>query len=184
MTYWEIILIALSLSVDTLAVTVGSSLSLKKAPLRQVAGIALAFGAIQSALLAIGWVCGTSIYDYIDKVAGWIGFAMLLYIGGSMLVGALRKGGDECKNLVGLKAVLLAGIATSIDASAVGVSFAMTRIAVTDLCISLAILFAITALTAFAGILGGCSIGCRFGRPAQAVGGAVLVAIGVRILLG
>ncbi len=183
MTYWEIILIAFALCVDTLAVTVSSSLTLKSAPLRRVVGTALAFGTIQALLLFAGWACGASVFAYIYKVAGWVGFAMLLYIGGSMLLGALRGGGEECRNLTGLKAVLMAGVATSIDASAVGVSFAMTRISVADLCISLAILFAVTTLTALTGICGGCRIGRRFGRPAQIVGGAVLIAIGVRILL-
>ncbi len=184
MSYWEIILIALSLSVDTLAVTMSSSITLKHAPFNKILNVALSFGVIQTLFLLMGWICGASIYQYICKFANIIGFLMLLYIGGQMVIGAFKNEEEASSNLSGFKAIVLAGIATSIDASAVGVSFAMTKIPMIELYNSLVILFLVTFLVALIGIYGGCCIGRRFGRPAQATGGTVLILIGVRILLG
>lgn len=183
MTYWEIVLVALTLSVDTLAVTVSGSLTLRQAPRGRILGVALAFGLIQSALLFVGWACGASVMSLIYSVAGWLGFALLLYIGGSMILGALRREERKAANLDGFTAILLAGVATSIDASAVGLSYAMASIAMPTLYASLAVTFLVTAIVALTGIFGGCRIGCRFGRPAQIVGGIVLIVIGFRVLL-
>ncbi len=178
-------MIALSLSIDTLAVTVSSSVTLKKASFGRILYTSLMFGIIQSLLLFIGWACGASVLSFIHKIAGVIGFVMLLYIGGSMILEACRKGCcEEETDLNGFKAVLLAGIATSIDASAVGVSFAMTRISVPDLIVSLVTVLLITFIAAISGIYGGCYMGRRFGKPAQFIGGLVLIIIGIRILLG
>ena len=184
MSYIEIILIALSLSIDTLAVTMSSSVTLRQAAFGKILKVALSFGVIQTLFLLIGWICGASVYNYISSFANFVGFAMLLYIGGQMLIGVFKKGEDCSTNLSGFKAIVLAGVATSIDASAVGVSFAMTKIPMTELYASLGILFLTTFLVALAGIYGGCCIGRRFGRPAQATGGTVLILIGIHILLG
>ncbi|MGN1210477.1 MAG: manganese efflux pump MntP family protein, partial [Candidatus Cryptobacteroides sp.] len=114
-----------------------------------------------------------------------IGFGLLLYVGLSMGIPALKKGKeDEAVNLSGAGHLLMAAAATSIDALAVGASLAMAEWPLTDIFWVHIAVFAVTVLASSAGILSGSAIGRRFGRPAQFVGGLVLIGLGVSILLG
>jgi putative Mn2+ efflux pump MntP len=168
----EIILMALSLSVDTLVVSMCGSVTLGKINFGNTAKVALSFALMQTALLSAGWLFGNSIVRYIESIAGVVGFLLLLYIGVNMIRGALKKGGEESVNLSGLKQLVLASVATSIDAAAVSIV------------ISIISVFMVTAAAAVTGVVGGCAIGHKFGKPAQITGGAVLIAIGLKILIG
>lgn len=184
MTIIEIVLMALSLSVDTLAVSMCGSVTLGKTDFRKTAGVALAFAVMQTAFLSAGWLLGSSIVRYVESIAGAIGFILLLYIGVNMIRDALKAGSGESVNLSGIRSLILASVATSIDAAAVGVSLAMTEPDMKTIVISIVSVFVITAAAAVTGVLGGCRIGSRFGKPAQIAGGIFLIAIGLNILIG
>lgn len=184
MTTVEIILMALSLSADTLVVSMCGSVTLGRITFGKVAKVASVFALMQTALLSAGWLFGASVVKYIESIAGVVGFLLLLYIGVNMIRGALKKGSDESVNLSGIRQLLLAAVATSIDAAAVGVSLAMAEMNTESIILSVVSAFVVTAAAAVTGIVGGCSLGRRFGRPAQIAGGIVLIAIGLNILIG
>ena len=176
-----ILLMALSLSVDSLVVSMSGSVTLGKVGWRRVLAVALVFGAVQAFLLMAGWLTVASL---VHKVAHFIGFVILLYIGGSMVWSAVRKGQEEKVDLTGLAHLFLAAVATSIDACAVGVSLAMSDVPSGDMWVLTAAVGLTTMAAASAGTSCGSIVGRRFGRPAKALGGLALVAIGVKLLCG
>lgn len=186
MSVIEILLLALSLCADCFAVSLCSSVTLKKAEWRSVLLTALAFAVIQSALLFAGYMLGELFYGFVETVSNIIGFVLLAYVGGSMIVEGVR-GCEEGRNLNGWKNILLGGVATSIDAAAVGVSHSMSGAGVRETVLLLASVFVCTLVCVVAGILAGKAIGGikghRVGRIAEFIGGLVLVAIGFSILL-
>ncbi|MBQ9660589.1 MAG: manganese efflux pump [Bacteroidales bacterium] len=182
MSILESILLAASLCADCLAVSLCSGVTLRSAHWRQVLPIALAFAVIQSGLLLAGWAFGYLFVGLVERISHIIGFLLLLYVGGSMLLEGIR-GGEEPHDLSGLRNVLLAGVATSIDALAVGVAQSMSGSSRGAFLPLFAAVFAITALSVVIGLRSGRAIGVRFGRWAEIIGGLILIGIGVRILL-
>ena len=176
------IIFGLSLCADCFAVSLCSSVTLKTVNARDVTKVALSFAVIQAGLMLIGWAFGNLFVGFLDKAAHIIGFLLLLYVGGSMLVEGI-KGEHDIKDLNGWRNIILGGIATSIDALAVGISLSMESkpwAEVAPLGISV---FLCTALSVVLGIWIGKTVGCRFGRWAEIAGGAVLVLIGVSVLI-
>ena len=157
----EILLLSMSLSVDTLVVSLGGSVSLGRISPGKVLKVSLAFGLMQAGLIFLGWLAGASVASFIHKAAHIIGFVILLYIGGSMIWSAMRKS-EERTDLCGIRNLLLAAFATS-------------------LAVTVAV-FVMTVLAAGFGVSCGCLIGCRFGVPVKIAGGLVLVGIGVSLL--
>ena len=182
MTIIEAILLAVSLCADCFAVSLCSSVTLKEIKWGAVLKVSLSFAIIQTGLLFTGWAFGELFVGLIDKISHIIGFLLLLYVGGSMLIEGIR-GEDEIKDLNGLKNVIIGGIATSIDALAVGVAQSMAGCSFAGIMPLLIAVFAVTAGSVIAGIRGGRILGRRFGRWAEILGGLVLIAIGVTILL-
>ena len=177
----EILLLSMSLSVDTLVVSLGGSVSLGRISPGKVLKVSLAFGLMQAGLIFLGWLAGASVASFIHKAAHIIGFVILLYIGGSMIWSAMRKS-EERTDLCGIRNLLMAAFATSIDAFAVGISLAMAGMPLErSLALTVAV-FVMTVLAAGFGVSCGCLIGCRFGVPAKIAGGLVLVGIGVSLL--
>lgn len=182
MNFIEILLLSLSLSVDTLVVSMSGSVSLGRMSPSKVLKVSLAFGIMQAGLIFAGWLLGASVASFVHQAAHIIGFVILLYIGGSMIWSAVRKS-DENVCLNGMRHLLLAAFATSVDAFAVGVSLAMTGMEFSP-AISLTVaVFAMTVLAAVFGVVCGSLVGCRFGTPARVAGGLVLIAIGIRLLI-
>ena len=177
----ESVVLAISLCADCFAVSLCSSVTLKQIRWRDVLRVALAFAVIQAGLLLVGWLFGNLFVGFVSKVSHFIGFALLLYVGGSMLVEGIRNE-QEIKDLNGWKNVILGGVATSIDALAVGVAQSMAHQSWVGFLPLLIAVFAVTALTVIAGIWGGKTIGGKFGRWAEIIGGLVLVGIGVLLL--
>ena len=178
----ESILVAVSLCADCFAVSLCSGVTLKKVRPGDVMRVALAFAVIQTGLLLAGWAFGNLLVGIVSKAAHVIGFLLLLYVGGTMLVEGIR-GEEDIRDLNGWRNVILGGIATSIDALAVGAAQSMagqTGSGMTPLAVSV---FAVTALSVTAGISGGHAIGKKAGRWAEIVGGIVLILIGITILL-
>ena len=177
----QAILVAASLCADCFAVSLCSGVTLRDVRWRRILGVALAFAVIQAGLLAIGWAFGYLFVGMVEKVSHVIAFLMLLYVGGSMLLEGIR-GKEEVRNLDGWRNVLVGGVATSIDALAVGVAQSMEDVSFSGFLPLLLSVFVITALSVVLGLRGGSAIGSRFGRWAEIVGGVVLLGIGVGIL--
>ena len=188
MSILEAFLIAVSLCADCFAVSLCSGTGLANSGensgsgSKGIAVIALAFAIIQTALMFAGWLLGSALYALVNKYAGWIGFALLLYVGGSLLIGGIR-GAEEHLRLDGIRNIILAGIATSIDALAVGAASSMEGVPFGGMSIPLTFVFVVTALSVVAGLAGGKALGRRFGSAARIFGGVVLIAIGLNMIL-
>ena len=169
----ESLLLAASLCADCFAVSTCSSVTLKSVSWRSVVPIAIVFGVVQTALMALGWMFGDIFVGHVQRIASLIGFLLLLYVGGSMMLQAVRNKVDA-HDLNGLRNVVIGAVATSIDAFAVGVSLSMGSVPSAKMVMN---------LSAVGGMFGGQKIGRRFGRPAEIVGGGVLMLIGLGVLL-
>lgn len=179
----EIVLTAIGLSMDAFAVSVCKGLSTRGGHYRNIFIIALFFGTFQALMPLIGWFMGSRLERYIDKYDHWIAFIFLFIIGGKMAWEAVREGEeDSCTTLASLnyKELFLLAIATSIDALAVGVTFAFLKV---DIIPSIAIIGGITFLLSICGVLIGIRFGKKYKKKAQIVGGAILILIGIKILL-
>ena len=165
----ELFILAVGLSMDAFAVSVCKGLSIQKLKPRHAVIVGAWFGAFQALMPAIGWLLGSAFADMIEAVDHWIAFALLALIGGNMIREALAP-----------IAMLLLAVATSIDALAVGVTFAFLRVAVVPAVTLIGVCtFAISA----AGVKIGNVFGARYKSRAELLGGIVLVLIGLKILL-
>lgn len=178
----EAILLAASLCADCLAVSLCSGVTLRSVRWREILGVALAFAVIQAGLLLVGWAFGYLFVGMVEKISHIIAFLLLLYVGGSMLLEGIR-GEAEVRDLSSWRSIILGGLATSIDALAVGVAQSMEGADWPGFLPLLVAVFAITALSVVVGLRGGHAIGARFGRWAEIVGGLVLIGIGVGVLV-
>lgn len=181
----ELVLLAVSLCADCFAVSLCSSVTMKSVKVRTVIWTALAFAVIHTGLLLSGYFFGNAFVGLVEKIAHIIGFAMLLYVGLSMVWDGIKAKG-ECRNLNGLRNVLIGSMATSIDAAAVGLAQSMNFTPRSGALLLAALLFVITFVSVFCGINIGKTIACRskkVGRIAEIVGGVILIGIGVGILL-
>lgn len=177
----ESILIAISLCADCLAVSLCSSVTIRKINWRAVLRVAVAFAIIQSGLLLAGWLFGNLFVGLIERISHILGFLLLLYVGGSMFIEGIRNK-QEIRDLNGLKNVIIGGVATSIDALAVGVAQSMSGQTWPGFAPLLISVFIVTAISVICGIRGGKALGSRFGRWAEIIGGLVLIGIGVSLL--
>jgi putative Mn2+ efflux pump MntP len=181
LSFWEIFAIAVGLSMDAFAISITLGLSVKKPKIVEILIPGFYFGFFQALMPLIGFFAGTYFTRYIQFLEHWVAFVLLGFIGGKMIKDSFSKGEEKRDEnpFMFLKMLLLA-IATSIDALAVGITFAFF-----ELNIFTAIL--ITGLTTFsistAGVITGNIFGARFKSKAEFAGGAVLVALGVKILL-
>lgn len=181
MNIFASIVMACSLCADCFAVSLCSGVTLKTVSRSEVFKVAAAFAVIQTALLVIGWLLGSALLGLVIKVSHVVGFLLLLYVGGSMLLEGIRNEG-EVRNLNGWRNIFLGGVATSIDALAVGVARSMQNGSWGSFAPLVIAVFVVTAVSVVAGIWGGRTIGRHFGRWAEIAGGIVLVTIGFTIL--
>lgn len=179
----EVFLIAVSLALDAFAVSVSSGISVKGFGWKHAVKMGLYFGLFQFAMPLIGWFLGSSVSGYIEAVDHWVAFVLLAVIGGRMVWGALHSAcgeeGEAPGDLTAKRLVVLA-IATSIDALAVGVSMAFMDV---NILVSAAVIGVVAFVLSIVGGLLGKRLGCLFQRRAEMVGGFVLIAIGIKILV-
>ncbi|MEG2951206.1 MAG: manganese efflux pump MntP family protein [Clostridia bacterium] len=180
----ELIFIAIGLSMDAFAVALCKGLCMKKLNLAHATIIALFFGVFQGVMPLLGWFLGTQFEHYITPVDHWIAFALLCYIGGKMIWDALHESseGVACTSepKLNLRELFVLAIATSIDALAVGITFAFLKV---DIVPAVLLIGGITFVLSFAGVVIGHKFGNRFQKKAEVAGGAVLILIGTKILL-
>lgn len=196
----EVFLIGVGLSMDAFAVSVCKGLGMKRLDRGQLLVIALFFGGFQALMPLVGWLLGRQFESYIVAVDHWIAFALLFLIGGKMLWEAFFGQDEECGacepctacddggNAAGsesaprldLRELTMLAVATSIDALAVGITFAFLGV---DIVSSAALIGVTTFVLSAVGVVLGHQFGARFEKPATIVGGVVLVLIGCKILL-
>jgi putative Mn2+ efflux pump MntP len=181
MSLIEIILIALGLSMDAFAVSVTLGLSVKKIRMKEVVIPGIYFGLFQAFMPFLGYFTGRLFADKIQSVDHWIAFVLLALIGGKIIWESLSK--EEKKTTAHqftfVKMLLLA-IATSIDALAVGVTFAFFEI---NIYIAIIIIGLTTFCISIGGVMIGNFFGAKYQSKAEFIGGAVLVLLGVKILV-
>ena len=180
----ELVLIGVGLSMDAFAVALCKGLSMRRINYAHAAVIALFFAVFQAVMPLIGWVLGTQFARYITSVDHWIAFALLGYIGGKMIWDALHEAPETApcagEGRLDLKELLMLAVATSIDALAVGITFAFLQVSILP---AVATIGLITFALSFAGVVVGNHFGTRFQKKAEIAGGVVLVLIGLKILL-
>lgn len=184
MSVIEIVLLAISLSMDAFAVALCKGLALKKINLKSCAIIGLWFGVFQGLMPIIGYFLGSTFSDKIASIDHWIAFILLALIGGNMIKEALDKDEETVNDSLGFKTMLVMAIATSIDALAVGVSFAFTDFK-PDWFVYLAFILIgiITFTLSSIGVKIGNIFGTRYKTKAEFAGGLILILLGLKILL-
>lgn len=181
MSVAAIVFVAFGLAMDAFAVSIASGLAIQKLTYRHVFRMAFHFGLFQALMPVLGWFAGRTVASFIEAWDHWLALALLSFIGVKMLKGS---GSDEDENgcvdpTRGLTLITLS-IATSIDALAVGLSLAMLQVSVW---LPALIIGVVAALMSTIGITFGNRIGCRWGRRAEVIGGLVLIAIGIHIVV-
>jgi len=174
------ILLSLGLAADAFAVAVSSGLAIKHMKVNKALKIALFFGGFQAFMPVIGWFFGLSFSSLITPIDHWIAFGLLSFIGGRMIYESLQT--EECEkkfNPLDTGTLITLSVATSIDALAVGIGFAVLKTSIGP--VASAIGF-ITFFVVFAGVFIGHKCGNLFGKKIELLGGVILIAIGSNIL--
>ncbi len=180
-SFWSILIVAIGLSADCFAVALSAGIAIKRFTFTNFFRFPLAFGVFQALMVVLGWLAGRVVIDFIAPYDHWLAFALLVFIGGKMIWESLRKKSDEeHQKYTGWLTLLALSIATSIDALAGGLSFAF-------LAVDIAIASATIGVTAFiitiiAQLIGN-RVGALVGKRAEIVGGLILIAIGIKILV-
>ena len=183
MSFWEVLLLAVGLSMDAFAVSVCKGLSVKKAGFKESASCGIWFGGFQALMPVIGYYLGTVFADAIRAFDHWVAFVLLALIGANMLKEAFEKC-DCCQENNGdfsVKTMLVMAIATSIDALAVGISLAMAGNV--NIWLAVSMIGVTTCGLSAAGVKIGNVFGSRYEKPAQISGGVILILLGIKILL-
>lgn len=181
----DLLLIGIGLSMDAFAVAICKGLGMHRINYRHSFVIALFFGGFQALMPLIGYFLGSYLADFVNPIDHWIAFALLAFIGGKMLVdafkgdGGQKEAGQEADKL-DLKELLMLAIATSIDALAVGITFAFLEV---NIWVAITVIGLTTFVLSLVGVAVGNRFGSRYEKPSTVVGGVVLVLIGVKILL-
>ena len=183
MTWIELFLTAVALSMDAFAVSTCKGLNLRTMNWKRAGLIGLFFGGFQAAMPLLGWLLGRQFEHLITSVDHWIVFALLSIIGGKMIYDALKVGEDACcpaEDKLDLKELVGLSFATSIDALAVGISFAFLNVRILP---SIAVIGVTTCALSMIGVAIGQKFGSKYQDKATLIGGVVLVLIGLKILL-
>ncbi len=184
MGIWEVFVIGVGLAMDAFSVAVCKGLSMPKIDKKQTAVIALFFGGFQALMPFLGWALGKQFESYITAVDHWIAFVLLVIIGGKMIFDVLKNRGKEeecaCCGKLDLKELFAMAIATSIDALAMGVTFAFLQVNILS---AVSLIGVTTFILAVIGVLLGHRFGAKWKDKASLAGGIVLVLLGTKILL-
>ncbi|MEE1105411.1 MAG: manganese efflux pump MntP family protein [Ruminococcus sp.] len=179
MEIWELFLVAVSLSMDAFAVSVCKGLSVKKLRPRHCATAGLYFGGFQALMPLLGWLLGRQFESLIKSIDHWIAFVLLALIGANMIREAL---GDEedVNDSFSFKTMLPLAVATSIDALAVGVTFAFLEVQILP---AILLIGCTTFALSAAGVKIGNAFGSGFQSKAEIAGGVILILLGIKILI-
>lgn len=176
----ELFLIAVGLSMDAFAVSVCKGLAMPKCTFKKAAIVGLWFGGFQALMPAIGYVLGAQFQETIASIDHWIAFVLLALIGGNMIHEALDNDEEEADASLDVKPMFLLAVATSIDALAIGITFAFLKVNIIPAVCFIGI---VTFIISFAGVKIGNVFGARYKNKAEIVGGVILILLGLKILL-
>ena len=185
MTFIELFLIGVGLSMDAFAAAICQGLFMTRIKWGHALTVGLYFGGFQALMPFIGWMLGFQFADRIQQYDHWIAFILLVLIGGNMLREALSGDEEDAAQAetdlrLDHKKLFLMAIATSIDALAIGVTFAFLETAILP---AIGIIGCTTFCISVAGVAVGCWFGARYKKRAEITGGAILVLLGIKILL-
>lgn len=190
MSILDILLLGVGLSMDAFAVSICKGLAMKKVNKKQCFVIALFFGGFQALMPTLGWLLGSTFANKISQYSGWIAFVLLLYIGGKMVIDAIKEWKEndtvsEYDPPLDIKELFIMAVATSIDALAVGVSFSLMEEfnVVSKLASSVTLIGCTTFVISAIGVFIGNIFGSKYKAKATLVGGFILIFLGVKILL-
>ncbi len=179
------LMLGAGLAMDAFSVSMADGLNYPTMKKSKMLGVAGVFAAFQAAMPFIGWICVSSLRQKFEAFAPfipWIALILLVFIGGKMLLDGIRsKGEDEKIGKLGLGAVLVQGVATSIDALSVG--FTISEYNLTQALIAVLIIAVITFIICTVGLLIGKKFGTKLSNKAQIFGGIILIAIGIEIFI-
>ncbi len=176
----ELFLIAVGLSMDAFAVSVCKGLAMPKCTFKKAAIVGLWFGGFQALMPAIGYVLGAQFQETIASIDHWIAFVLLALIGGNMIHEALDNDEEEADASLDVKTMFLLAVATSIDALAIGITFAFLKVNIIPAVCFIGI---VTFIISFAGVKIGNVFGARYKNKSEIVGGVILILLGLKILL-
>ena len=180
MGFWELAVLAVGLSMDAFAVSVCKGLALQRVSWKECCIAGAWFGGFQALMPLLGYLLGTQFEQFVTSVDHWIAFVLLGIIGGNMIREALSKDEDKLDGSLAFKTMLLLAVATSIDALATGVTFAMTE---TNIWLAISITGVTTFLFSAVGLKIGNLFGSKYKSKAELVGGIILVLMGIKILV-
>ena len=177
----SIIIIAIGLSMDSFAVSITNGLTIRGLNVKRILMISFSLAFFQGLMPLIGWLAGIGIERYIREFDHWIAFLLLLFIGGKMIYeGLLRKNGIEKDSELKILTLIGQSFATSIDAFAVGISFAFLNLSIVTPVLLIGL---VTFIVSMIGLQLGKYFGKRIGKSVEIFGGIVLIGIGVKILI-
>lgn len=179
MSIWDLFILAVGLSMDAFAVSVCKGLSLGKIKPKHMCIAGAWFGGFQALMPLIGYFLGSFFAEMIEKYDHWVAFVLLAIIGGNMIKESFGKD-EKVDSSMDVKSMLLLAIATSIDALAVGVTFAFLQVQIVP---AVSFIGVITFLFSAVGVKIGSLFGTKYKSKAELFGGIVLVLIGIKILL-
>lgn len=179
MTLFDLVLIAISLSMDAFAVSICKGLSVRKVNFRHALTCGIWFGGFQALMPALGYFLGDRFSTLLTRFGPWIAFFLLVFIGANMVKESLGED-ESLDDDYSPKAMLPLAIATSIDAFAVGVSFAAMQVQILP---AVALIGCITCVLSGIGVKVGAIFGDKYRAPAERIGGIVLILIGLKTLL-
>lgn len=175
----ELILIAVGLAMDAFAVSVCKGLSMSKMEWKKAVIIGLYFGGFQALMPLIGYILGVGFEDKIKSIDHWIAFILLVFIGINMIKEAFETK-EESNDKIDFKTMIILAIATSIDALAVGVTFAFLNV---NIMLAISLIGIITFIISMIGVKIGNVFGDKYETKAELAGGFILIFLGVKILL-
>lgn len=176
----ELILLSIGLGMDAFAVSVCKGISMKKMNWKKACIIGLYFGGFQAIMPVIGYFFGSSFESIITNIDHWIAFILLAIIGAKMIQEAFQKEEEEYNEDISVKTMLVLSIATSIDALAVGITFAFLKV---NLLLAITLIGTITFILSVIGTKIGNRFGDKYKSKAELAGGIILIIIGLKILL-
>jgi putative Mn2+ efflux pump MntP len=175
-----ILLIAVSLAMDSFAVSIAHGMTIRSRRVATGLAMGFSFGAFQALMPVFGWLAGLTFMELIANFDHWLAFGLLVFIGGKMIYSARIVSKEKKDAKITAIVLLTLSVATSIDALAVGLSFSLLQISITTPVI---LIGAVAFILSFAGFNFGNKLGKFFERKVQIIGGIVLMAIGIKILL-
>ncbi len=179
MSFLTNFLLALGLSMDAFAVSMSSGTTIRPFQLKDALKLAVFFGGFQALMPVLGWLGGSAVSGFVSDYAPWIAFLLLVFIGGKMIYEALYGSPDGKISSLSYSVLFVLAIATSIDALAVGISFAFLKTPILE---PIIIIGSVTFFTSFCGAILGYRIGHFFENEVEILGGLILIGLGGKIL--